>query len=484
MKKSIVAALLTAMFSVCLADSDTPITIKTLDGQVYENAVVEGVHPGGIDIGFVNSKGYYVLKGLSFSALPDNIRKQYGYNPAENTQFESQVKSHEKDDPNNVVENEKARLERITKEIKEKFAGQNIKIKPEDLRFAIYAKRLSVILNPISSSLTGCVAKIVELESGTPISSQIIQIDAAALTSGVNWSGFIYPTGLKTRYQGNAIPVYADSLDRAVVLANHYLDIYSEYAAEGGAQQQTAATNAEPPDQDISQQLNQPQQPQDQSYAQNQQPQQSQDQSQQYQQPQQSQDQSQQYQQSQQQYQPQYADGSNNYYPNYNGGYYYPGYAYAYGPGFTGGGCYFIGGNYGPVNWWNNRHYPHNNPNGPHRYYNPNNNPNRPNVNPNNNPNRPNVNPNNNPNRPNVNPNNRYANDNNYRPGSNYRPASQGGGINQGMNNFRSYGDRMQWSGNPSNSFGGRSFNQGGGGIQTSTHYIQRAGNFRRAEPR
>ncbi len=235
MKKRIAALLLFAMFAVCLADSDTPMTIKTLDGQVYENAVVEGVHPGGIDIGFVNSHGDYVLKGLSFKVLPDNIRKQYGYNPTENDRFDAQVKAHAQDDPNQVVEAEKARLERITKEIKEKFAGQNIKIKPEDLRFAIYAKRLSVILSPVSSSLTGCVAKIVEVESGTPVSAQLIQIDSAALPTGVNWSGFIYPTGLKTRYQGNPIPVYADSLDRAVLLANHYLDIYCEYAAEGGA---------------------------------------------------------------------------------------------------------------------------------------------------------------------------------------------------------------------------------------------------------
>ncbi len=353
MKKRIAALLLIATFAVCLADSDTQITIKTLDGQVYENAVVEGVHPGGIDIGFVNSHGDYVLKGLSFKILPDNIRKQYGYNPTETDRFDAQVKAHAQDDPNKVVEAEKARLERITKEIKEKFAGQNIQIKPEDLRFAIYAKRLSVILNPVSSGLTGCVAKIVEVESGTPISAQFIQIDSAALPSGANWSGFIYPTGLKTQYQGNPIPVYADSLDRAVILANHYLEIYSEYAAQNSAQQQTDNTNATPPDQSLAQQ-SPPQQdnnnpPPDQTSAQQQAVPAQQQQS--------------------ASTQPSSYDNSvNNYYPD--GGYYYPGYSYAYGPEDYGGGCYFIGSNYQPVYWWHHHHYPYNNN---HRYYNPDN---------------------------------------------------------------------------------------------------------------
>ncbi len=437
MKKRIAALLLFAMFAVCLADSDTPMTIKTLDGQVYENAVVEGVHPGGIDIGFVNSHGDYVLKGLSFKVLPDNIRKQYGYNPTENDRFDAQVKAHAQDDPNQVVEAEKARLERITKEIKEKFAGQNIKIKPEDLRFAIYAKRLSVILSPVSSSLTGCVAKIVEVESGTPVSAQLIQIDSAALPTGVNWSGFIYPTGLKTRYQGNPIPVYADSLDRAVLLANHYLDIYCEYAAEGGAQQQTDNANAAPPDQDISQQASQQNNPpQDQSYAQQQPQQQQPSQDQQQQQPQQQSSQDQQYQ-PQQQYS--YNNDGGNYYPDYGG--YYPGYAYAYGPGVIGGGCYYIG-NYQPVNWWNHRHYPNNN--WPHRYYNP---------------------------------------DNRNRPYPNNNRPSQGGG-NSPSNDNRTGGGRSQWGYNPSGNYGGRSYNQYQGMMQTPTHNIQSYGNFRRAEPR
>lgn len=441
MKNRIVAALLIAMSAVCLAASDTPMTIKTLDGQTFENAVVEGVHPGGIDIGYVNANGDYVLKGLSFKILPEDIQKQFGYDPAANAQFEAQVKAHEQDDPGKVVEAEKDRLERVTKEIQAKFAGQNIKIKPEDMRFAIYAKRLSVILDPVSSSLSGCVAKIVEVESGGAISAPFIQIDSAALPTDVNWSGFIYPTGLKARYQGNDIPVYADSLDRAVVLVDHYLDIYSEYAAEGANQPQTGA--AAPPDQD-------PAAPQ------TQQPQAQPDQTAQQQQAQQDQAAAQQQQ-----------DQQQNYSSNDDGGY-YPGYSYAYGPGYYGGGCYYIGPNYNPVYWWNRRHYPY--------PYHPVYNPHRPNPPDGPRPGHGGDRPGQGGNRPGHGGN--QPGPGGYHPGTIMQPSAFG------------VGERPSASPYAPLPGSGASYLQPGGARpyyqqtnHTQTHSIQRAGNFRRAVP-
>ena len=77
------------LFPVCLLTTlgvmadYPPMDIQTRDGQTFKNAVVEGVNPGGIDIGYVNADGYYVLKGLSFKNLPEDLQERFGYDPQE-----------------------------------------------------------------------------------------------------------------------------------------------------------------------------------------------------------------------------------------------------------------------------------------------------------------------------------------------------------------------------------------------------------------
>ncbi len=231
----------------CLAAAEL-LTIKTLDGQTYPNAMLEGVNPDGIDIGYVNEKGYYVLRGLEFKNLPPELQKKFGYNPAASKAFADQVKKHSTGELDDAVGAEKTRLARISQEIKAKFTGEDIKIKPEDLQYAVYARRLSVQLTPVATTRTGCVAEIKNVVSGGPVKFSKVLIDGQSLPANGDWSGFIYPTGLKTVYRKETIPVYAESLERAQSLLSYHLNIYGEYAA---AKQQENATgdNTAPPDQ-------------------------------------------------------------------------------------------------------------------------------------------------------------------------------------------------------------------------------------------
>ena len=48
------------------AEEEETMDITTNSGQVFEDARIERVNPNGIDIGYVNDKGRYVLKGLLF----------------------------------------------------------------------------------------------------------------------------------------------------------------------------------------------------------------------------------------------------------------------------------------------------------------------------------------------------------------------------------------------------------------------------------
>ncbi len=208
-----------------------PMDIQTRDGQTFQNAIVEGVNPGGIDIGYVNAEGYYVLKGLSFKNLPEDLQERFGYDPQEEQDFEKKVQAYSGKNMESVTEDAKSRLERIIREIKAKFSGEDITIRPADLRFAIYSGRSSVKVRTVAPTRSGCVVKITERVSGADLKKDIIQIDGGNLPDDGDWSGFIYPTGLKARYKGEEIPVYADSLERAAELVDRYLEIYGSYAA-------------------------------------------------------------------------------------------------------------------------------------------------------------------------------------------------------------------------------------------------------------
>ena len=292
------------LLSLTLPLAAETMNIQTLNGQVFEDAQIERVNPNGIDIGYVNEKGHYVLKGILFKDLSEELQKKFGYDPEKSRKFESEVRKYEKTDINKVADEEKTRLERITEQIKAKFAGEKITLKPADLRYAIHAWRRSVELTPVKDTKTGCVVKIDKVVSGKPIESELVLLDGIHLPAEGSWSGFLYPAGVQAIYDRKQIPVFTGSLDDSTEILTQYLEIYAEYAAAENDKKNLPDANAQAPDQAK-------EQPQTVKETHNAPPDQWTD------------------------------DGKITYSPY--GSYY----------GFVGDGVYFIAGNFIPVAWWN-----------------------------------------------------------------------------------------------------------------------------------
>ena len=318
MKFFLILFLLPLPFLLPAEEEEETMDITTNSGQVFEDARIERVNPDGIDIGYVNDKGRYVLKGLLFKDLPVELQKKFGYNPEKSKKFESEVKKYEQKEIEKVADEEKTRLERITEQIKAKFAGEKITLKPADLRYAIHAWRRSVEITPVKDTKRGCVVKIDKVVSGKPIRSELVLLDGIHLPAEGSWSGFLYPAGVQAIYEKKPIPVFTGSLDDSTEILTRYLEIYAEYAAEEKGKKNEAAA-AQAPDQSETQTNAQTAQTTEQTVQTTEQtaavPEQWTD------------------------------DGSRiTYYPY--GSYY----------GFVGDGVYFISGNFTPVAWWNRVH--------------------------------------------------------------------------------------------------------------------------------
>ncbi len=227
--------------------------IQTVDGTVYKDITVEGVNPSGIDIGYTDANGNYILRGLKFTNLPADIQKRFGYVPVASQQFESKVNQYSSSEMEDVASTEKARLEAIKKEVQQKLAGADIKINPADLRYAVFALRRLVKIKVVGPIQQGCVVEVQEVTTGKPIKSTKVLLDGVNLPPEDIWTGYIYPTGAQATYQKvSGIPVFTESVNRSVDIINKYLNIYGEYAASMNNQNNTPPQDIPAPDQDSS----------------------------------------------------------------------------------------------------------------------------------------------------------------------------------------------------------------------------------------
>ena len=227
--------------------------IQTVDGTVYKDITVEGVNPSGIDIGYTDANGSYILRGLKFTNLPADIQKRFGYVPVASQQFESKVNQYSSSEMEDVAGTEKARLEAIKKEVQQKLAGADIKINPADLRYAVFALRRLVKIKSVGPIQQGCVVEVQEVTTGKPIKSARVLLDGVNLPPDDVWTGYIYPTGAQATYQKvSGIPVFTESVNRSVDIINKYLNIYGEYAASMNDQNNTPPQDIPAPDQDSS----------------------------------------------------------------------------------------------------------------------------------------------------------------------------------------------------------------------------------------
>ncbi len=225
--------------------------IQTVDGTVYKNISIEGVNPSGIDIGYTDANGNYILRGLAFTNLPADIQKRFGYKPVASQQFDTKVNQYSSSEMEDVAGIEKSRLETIKTEVKQKLAGADININPADLRYAVFALRRTVKVKSVGPIRQGCVVEIQEVTTGKPIKSKRVLLDGVNLPPDNVWTGYIYPTGAQATYQGvNGVPVFTESVNRSVDIINKYLNIYGEYAASMNNQNNTPPQDVPAPDQD------------------------------------------------------------------------------------------------------------------------------------------------------------------------------------------------------------------------------------------
>ncbi len=239
----VLSVLLISGFTVSAGETQIHLDrLETRKGEVYTDVTVVAVHDNGIDIGYINADGVYCLKGLKFSILPEDLQKRFNYQPEKAASVDKKLKDFESLDVAELTDSERQRLEAIGKVLRQKAAGDKTEINLEDLRFAIYARRSSIRLTVLDQVKTGSAVRVDKVIDGAPIKSDVIIIDDVDLPDDGEWSGFVYPTGLKAVYKGKKdIPVFTESLKRATELVGHYLEIYSAYSREktsGGGDEQ------------------------------------------------------------------------------------------------------------------------------------------------------------------------------------------------------------------------------------------------------
>ncbi len=90
--KILFAAVLVALFSLTLFARD----ITTLSGATYKNATVFDTNAAELVISYKNASNWTIVKSIPFTDLPDDIRKEFKYEPAKGEAYEKGLHEWEK----------------------------------------------------------------------------------------------------------------------------------------------------------------------------------------------------------------------------------------------------------------------------------------------------------------------------------------------------------------------------------------------------
>lgn len=218
--------------------------IKKSDGTLYSNVTVEQVDPAGLTISFVNENGTAVLKRIPFEELDAAVQQQYRYDPERARRYEERREQLSRDRAEELkADDESDRAEAIRKKLRERFNGRNVEVSREDLLFLIRSNRRALRVSGVEIAGNGTLVRVLQDDSGQNALPMMILADGLKLKAEESWTGFLYPTGLKARIQGNAnLPVFCASAEQAADLVNNYLDIYYQFAAAGGNDAAAGAT--------------------------------------------------------------------------------------------------------------------------------------------------------------------------------------------------------------------------------------------------
>lgn len=226
------------IFTLCLLAAAVAgaVEIRKSDGTLYSNATVEQVDPAGLTISFVNEYGTSVLKRIPFEELEAAVQQQYRYDPERARRYEERREQLSRDSVEELKAADQAgRAEEIRKKLRERFNGKNVEVSRDDLLFLIRSNRRALRVSGVEPAEAGTLVRVLRDDSGLDALPMMILVDGLQLKAGESWTGFLYPTGLKARVQGNAnLPVFCSTVEMAADLVSDYLDIYYQFAASGG----------------------------------------------------------------------------------------------------------------------------------------------------------------------------------------------------------------------------------------------------------
>ena len=206
-----------ALFSVLMlslsaaAIADAVMNIKTLDGQIFKNATVTNILPNGIDIAYTKADGTYVIRGLSFANLPEDIRKKFNYNQQNAVDFEKQAEEFRKKLYDNILSAEKQNSE-LAKQ-------QNAFAKDLDAAKAfLYSRRQNVFLNVTRGAQGGIIAAATLYRSNQDSGNLGTYFVNGITGDNGDWiEAAVYPTGRTITFEDGTYPVYDSSLERAAL---------------------------------------------------------------------------------------------------------------------------------------------------------------------------------------------------------------------------------------------------------------------------
>ncbi len=178
--------------------------ITTIDGKTYRNVKISGITPAGFDISYKPSKGGIAVVRLKFKDLPEDIRKEFNYDPAKAAAFEKRVDYYKQ--------------QKEQKQYKKHLDNVKTQKEQHEVRATLVAGRKYVLFKSIAVDKGGTVGWIQSPNKNvtTGLEGKGFLI-GGSITPGNCRLGYIYPVSGSMTHKGESLPCYATTLEEAEV---------------------------------------------------------------------------------------------------------------------------------------------------------------------------------------------------------------------------------------------------------------------------
>jgi len=178
--------------------------IKTTSGKVYKDVKISSVTPIGFDISYTKADGTFVIRELFFKDLPDDIKKEFKYDPAKAEAFQKKVNTIQQQHAKDLAEEHKRELKAI------EATDKNT----EHYRSIVYSHRMYKVLKSVRPYQKGTIVWVSSRNQAVTDDVYKIFLIGMELPQNTEWEGYIYPTGAEQ----NGYALYCTSLDMATSL--------------------------------------------------------------------------------------------------------------------------------------------------------------------------------------------------------------------------------------------------------------------------